>query len=799
MHAFSRPQNSIISSILLTLLVLVFSTLASLADTRGIIINQDAQLNINVSVDPSMVSDAKIKRYADKMIIELPHTAFPKGFKPGTLRVDSASRPLVKIGKTDTATTVTIRSTKIFMSIQDLSTLSTITKHPSKAVKETVEKAVTSQQPALQSAQDKINAMNERMAKSTPTTLKKPAKKKSKWVDIPVVKKPPKAQLTTKQPATVPSPKTPKAPSVAPASSIEKTGASPNSKAPLKEIPQNSTSPARVQPLITPGLEEDTTLQKEEASPTPEDEDEIALDNIPEESTANTETELETLTLMALEEDIDLRQFQATSSPDKSNTGLPLETLMKPATPSLFTDGTVTRIIISLIFVLLLIGLFFKLVLPKLLQKYPDFFKNQQKKYEEKLSKKPTIPIVPEKSEPKSVEKQKDLTQPSAPPLPPTLPPSKSLKDNDRTLSPVIPTSLVPPHKEKKKARWKKKIKRRLPSLSLSRKNLSLSKIKVWNPLPSMIGLTHKMSEEYQDYQQQRRTRRYKHYMEQLAQLNPEFNCMASREVKVNHALHLVELWGRHMVVATTPKNISILGVLGESGESLYFEDMSPENAKYLHDLLGEHTLTELFEDIPFKPLPRTPARKQQPLEASSNASTVLYQKYLPQKEEEDKDSKMTTPPEKETQPLAPESQINRQKQQTPSLTGQPLASASQPTVIPDPEQWNQPVFKKLANTPVMQAVSSSTPPSNNPIPKSSSKPPSSGVTLPEAPSLIESAKASAEFQLPTEDAERARQKQAEIRNEVEQFVSKALKPKVPTHPYQTEEVTVLKDYDDEF
>ncbi len=941
---FKRLNRKSINSLLVLLvLTIVFSALTSLADNRGIIISQDAQLNINVSVDPSLVSDAKIHRYNDKMIIELPHKAFPTGFKTGTLRVDSASRALVKIGRTDTATTVTIRSTKIFMSIQDLSSLATVSKNKTKTPTRVTSK------PVIQSAQAKIDAI-----KATNIEHKEPTniiKKASKWLEIPVHRNKtsstavPKTKLSSQKTKTVSAPSTPQAPKLDP--SVIKRPVSQSQT--LR--PQPTSSPSK-KPTI-PSLETDTALQeataeveKPETKPAPEKEEpkeaneekkedeKNKQDALDDEVATDLETEdiqeeeiLEELTLLALEEDIDLNQFQNSALSEGQN-GLPLENIMKPADSNIFSDGTLIRIVLSFLFVLLLIAAFFKYALPKLLIKYPDFFKNRQAKYEESLAatsnnsaqaKKQENPInalrkkvglgtelgmakmgmglvkkenkietdeiaeapiseskillAPTNSSKEKEEKNKleesfnedkskkneessntvDSLFPS--PYPEDhqaeetefneskaeqvtineSPATDSLK-TETEIKPESRPIITPIHLARKAKRPQKK-KPLLPSLSV--KKLDLSRIKVWNPLPSLIGMTDKISQDFKDHKEQQKMKRYNNYMKQLAQLNPEFNSIATREIKPNYALHLVELWGRHLITATTPKNVSILGALSESGANLYFEDMSPDNGDLLNSLLGDkHTINSLFKDVPFKSLPKSINPKTSKAEKDSAES--IYEKYLPKNEEElqkkiKKESQKQEPllpratPRRENlekrrhrekaedkqapiKRMIPESQAQRRKAQEkmPPLVGQPMNNNPQPTVIPDPTQWSQPVFKKLAESSVMTPpetpVSAPKQKSNEAnkteleLPKTqipvqppvNNAPSQASATL--TPNTINPA-----LQLPEEDLKRAKQKQAEIRNEVEQFVSKALTPKQSKHPYQNEEVTILNDYDDEF
>ena len=95
----------------------------AMADSRGLIITQDSDDNINVTIDPSLISDVQIKRNDGKMTIELMDDRLTDTAKPADVVVDSPLKrsQTVQVQQSGKRRTVTINSSKVFLSIQELS------------------------------------------------------------------------------------------------------------------------------------------------------------------------------------------------------------------------------------------------------------------------------------------------------------------------------------------------------------------------------------------------------------------------------------------------------------------------------------------------------------------------------------------------------------------------------------------------------------------------------------------------------------------------------------------------------
>lgn len=264
---------------------------------KGLLINKDKNDNINVTVDPSMISRIQIDRQPDKMVIDMQDNG-----DDSKILIDSIlkSGNVVDVKTNGNNKRITIKSTQVYMDIQDLS------------------------------------------GKSFPG----PAKPQ------PVSAIKPQAIPVKPQPAAV----KPLVPVVS--SAKAKTEAKPALVKPEKSVSVQSP-PARVKdiPAVSAMAVE---TPEEPAVPTPaQDEGTLKSQSV---------------------SDVDMTDMTETAD----DNSIPLSALQQQQENNqALSQGVLGRMVISLLAVLLLVFGFTKVLLPKLQQRYPEFFERLRERHEQ--------------------------------------------------------------------------------------------------------------------------------------------------------------------------------------------------------------------------------------------------------------------------------------------------------------------------------------------------------------------------------------------------------------------------------
>jgi len=322
-----------------------YTMLTALAD-KQMVVTSDNDKNINISIDPTLVPDADIIREANRMIIKLPHSAFPEGFKPGTLRADDQAKKSMELRKSANETQIIIKSDKIFLSIQDLSHYT-----PPKA-----ESTAPPPTPATKSASSPRND-NESpgdIARRLSQEINQLESPKAPSLLNPLPTRAPSSRQTTSKFAKQPTP-TKELPTLG--SPITTTPKQLNTKGvtpPALETKAAVLTPVTATPVSA--ITEPTTTVS------------------PEESLSNTNLTTDTGA-------IDLTTTTE-APPETPESQLPIDEVFKrqPSGPNFWGIGL--RILVSLGVVLGLIFWFFRRGLPWLLQKFPRFFENKHRAYQ---------------------------------------------------------------------------------------------------------------------------------------------------------------------------------------------------------------------------------------------------------------------------------------------------------------------------------------------------------------------------------------------------------------------------------
>ncbi|MBK8189677.1 MAG: hypothetical protein IPK79_04435 [Vampirovibrionales bacterium] len=141
------------------------------------------------------------------------------------------------------------------------------------------------------------------------------------------------------------------------------------------------------------------------------------------------------------------------------------------------------------------------------------------------------------------------------------------------------------------------------------------------------------------DWLERRRQAETQRQREAVRQMNPAFDILETRELGGGKTLHRVDLWGRQLIIATSPRTISLLAVLDDEGHDLYFNDAQAENGRLLAQMVGERdALRDIFRQAErhWTPVADLPEFAQtQPVERANRAVRLeatfddLYRKYL--------------------------------------------------------------------------------------------------------------------------------------------------------------------------
>lgn len=671
-----RGLEARVALFLLTVL-LASSCALGHADSRRMVITQDRDQNINVSVDPSLMPDANIRREKGRMVIELPDKAFPKGFPPGTLRVDSDSKGFVRVGRTDTSTTVTIDSDQVFLSIEKLSA-------PPQKVSPKPTPSPEASPSVANPSQGKIES--EAKASEKPIAQKAhPAKPIP--ASEPEVKPESSRTATPGKTETLPEPKRPVE---KPAAEIESREKKPTKTEHSKEDALKEPVDPEKPPEIQPQAEEPPSLAEEEAV-TPESEPEA-------EPTITHEGE----------------------------TGIPLDALLKQRPEPVTSDGTLIRVIAGLLAVLLMIAGFFKYLLPELMRRYPDFFKNRQEVYEQKKADLKTQANKGRNERPLglgALKKRQALQDTDASPdIPETALGDEALDPLPESMNETYPLfrhagispalgeqdadsptpsantdsddrdEWIAPRYEQPEFRMPTIPRVTLPKISMPA--LSFPKFSAPRlPKPLLPKFPELRPPDFSPVQLKMTTiwRRIKkkmepdpdRYMKQIKEMNSAFDVLYTRNLSRNKALHLVDLWGRHMIIATTPKSVTLLGVMRGEGRDLYFEDLTVDNVRLLGDVTRGQSAASYILEFYNQARASIVREANQATKASEEADfDELYRKYLKEQE------------------------VRREKRIETSQQVADDVDASPPISV-DVSGWMQPVFPKK---PVEATATSASP-----------------------------------------------------------------------------------------
>lgn len=138
---------------------------------------------------------------------------------------------------------------------------------------------------------------------------------------------------------------------------------------------------------------------------------------------------------------------------------------------------------------------------------------------------------------------------------------------------------------------------------------------------------------------QARRARETQRQRDAVRQMNPAFDILETRDLGHGKSLHRVDLWGRQLIIATSSRSITLLAVLDDEGQDLYFNDAQAENGRLLAQMVGERdTLRAVFQQAerhwtPVDDLPEF--ARSQPVEQRHRAHRLeaafddVYRKYL--------------------------------------------------------------------------------------------------------------------------------------------------------------------------
>ncbi len=661
---------------LLLMGALVFACALAHADSRRIVITQDRDDNINVSVDPSLMPDANIRRESGRMVIELPDKAFPRGFEPGTLRVDSDSRQFVRVERTNNATTVVIDSSQIFLSIQDLSAPPRRTA-PAPAVPTDVAREMAETKPSGPVASPEIPEPAQVPVTQPKVKLQKPE---------PVAAK--SEKMTEAKPETEPE--------VKPAQPVPEKSA----QSELKQVSKPEATMDEAPPLTPETLDEALSSMTVEEEPAEE---------VPEPLAAPVLTH-------------------------EGETGIPLDHLMRQRRDPVTSDGTLIRIVAGLLVVLLMIGGFFRYMLPALMRRYPDFFKNRQEAYERKMAartanaeqagkgkkarepllglaglrKRELLPVEEAETVVNLENAEEEIEEEEVYPLfrqagifPALGVQEPDLLEVDEGLGtdepePVSPKLRTP---EFRLPTLPKITLPEMPRISVPRISLpALPRLSM--PAMPQIRLPEFRLPDYTPVQLKAasvwRTIRKRmepdpeRYMKQIKDMNGAFDVLYTRNLSRTKALHLVDLWGRHMIIATTSKTVTLLGVMRGEGRDLYFEDLTVDNVRLMGEYARGQSPTSYILDFYEEARSGIVQQANRTADAAEEADfDDLYRKYLREQE------------------------VRReQNRQVPEKPKPEKPEADAPKISADVTDWNRPVFprKTVKTVERQQSVPASAP-----------------------------------------------------------------------------------------
>ncbi len=367
---------------------------------QKIVVTGDSEDNINISIDPSIIPNAQILRQSNQMIIKLPHSKFPGGFKPGTLRADATAKKSIELKKSANETQVIIKSDKIFLSIQDLSSYTAPKKTAQPEINTAKAPAPT---PAVAAKPSEAVKPKPQPAKTVESQPKPAAKPLSPVAQNPKAKES-ESDLLQRLTQQISQLSQDNGPSVLNPKPV--TG----QKSEPKVVTQS------VQPKVSPKSAENTentvkqesrkakntvvTEAKPEEAPKSSPETLTPVDETPSMAAVPSLQEMAGSTMSDSSLSLDNLSEQGFDGvyPEENMTltdDVGSELVVTPETPieNVFKQqrgldlwGITFRIALSLLLVLGLVYGFFKYGLPYLLKRFPGFFANKQKEYQSRYS-----------------------------------------------------------------------------------------------------------------------------------------------------------------------------------------------------------------------------------------------------------------------------------------------------------------------------------------------------------------------------------------------------------------------------
>jgi flagellar biogenesis protein FliO len=296
------------------LLTVLWTSGSAWAGSGHLSISEDGEQNVNVTIDSALIPNAQIKRKDNQMVIQIPDGA--GGFDASKLQMTPGLQGKVDVEQLPgKKTVVTIRSENIYLNIQDRQA----DHSPTPATKP----AETGRKPLPKSNTPDKAAQPKPAQSAEPAQLAANAKAaEAKTADTP------SSGNVTPKPADHPkaTASTAPAPAVLAAQTVEETAPeAPNPKDAIRD------------PFAPPA-----GLNTQGAIP----------------SLANTQPPKPRFT-------------------EEGKDGIPLNMLVQSDATQLANDDTLIRVLASLVLVLILIVAFARFGLPKLMERYPGLFKNQ--------------------------------------------------------------------------------------------------------------------------------------------------------------------------------------------------------------------------------------------------------------------------------------------------------------------------------------------------------------------------------------------------------------------------------------
>lgn len=428
-------------------------------------IARDANDNITVTMDPSMISNVQIKRSNGRMMIELLDEANESGYKIEPI-LEQAS--LVKVGSGNRGKVITIDSDEVYLSIQEMQA-------GAKPVEAPARKKI-SLSPPPEKKPDTRAAMQKVASKPAPVASKQTTKKAS--VPVP----------TATQAAATNS-------EVAPRTQKRMVQAA----EPAMTKPKREET-SEIDAVSTAAVDEDNVDSNL---------DEEDLLNAP----AGSETDEELLLLGAEESAMSMDDFET----------IPLDDIYSEQQQSGFDWGNlIIKMGLSLLAVLALIVVSLKLLLPKMMDRYPAFFNRLKGGSQEE-----------------DIQGLGDIYM--APPGPPDkdLRPNTGIYDEDGNDHPVS-----------KKGGLFSGMASKLPmrNKANAERSKGLSKPSEGRPLMPIKGDSNQRA-----------------YLEKLSRDYPQFHLLNSSQLEKEKELHVVEIQGHKLVLGSTPYSINLIKELDDT------------------------------------------------------------------------------------------------------------------------------------------------------------------------------------------------------------------------------------------